>query len=135
GRIVKLFHPRVTAYYTPHGYSFLMEHKPMGIRILYWLVEWLLSQINCHIVACSKSEFRYAKKLSPFRKVYLLENCISPRKNHSPKIGVSPTLIIGVGRMDEQKNPQLFIRVAARLKKLKPDIQAVWVGDGILRRD
>jgi len=135
--IITVCFPKKRVLYTPHGYSFLMTDKSKLIRAVFWLVEFAASQLKGNIVACSKSEYRYAKKLSPFRKVFLLENCINiiptQKENHRPLSNNKQ--IIGVGRMENQKNPKLFIEIIAELRKIDPDIKAVWIGDGPLRAE
>lgn len=134
GRISASFFPKAKVYYTPHGYSFLMSHKPMYKRVSFWIAEFLLTQMKGNVVACSKSEFRHAKKLCPFRRVFLVENCIAPKKTCSD-MKMLQKQIIGVGRIEEQKNPKLFVRIAAAIKRIDPHIRAVWIGDGTLREE
>lgn len=131
GRIVALCFPRIKVFYTPHGYSFLMTNKSKLIRSIYWFTEFVLTQFNSQIIACSKSEYRHAKKLSLLRNVFLLENSIkvTPIRN----IKKSPKQIVGVGRMEEQKNPKLFIEIISGLKLIDPTIKALWIGDGSLK--
>lgn len=135
GRLSAVLFPRITVYYTPHGYSFLMSHKGRFIRAIYWTAEFVLTQLRGNVVACSKSEFNHARMLSPFRKVRLVENCINIRENSGDVRKLPNKQIIGVGRIEEQKNPKLFVRIAAALRKIDPGIHAVWIGDGSLRKD
>jgi len=132
GRIVMLMFPGIPTYYTPHGYSFLMTNKSSAVRALYWGAEWLLSHGNSRVVACSPSEYRQALRLSGLRKPALVENSLHPPEG---KTNGDRTVraIIGIGRMEEQKNPLLFVAVAALVRQEDPSVQAVWVGDGRLR--
>ncbi|MEI6291443.1 MAG: glycosyltransferase, partial [Chloroflexota bacterium] len=43
-------------------------------------------------------------------------------------------LIVAIGRITEQKDPILFLEIYKQLKKEYPFLQAIWVGDGNLRR-
>ncbi|XOK60430.1 glycosyltransferase [Paenibacillus elgii] len=133
GRLITVFFPKTKVYYTPHGYSFLMTDKNIFKRGFYWSVEFLLSQISGKIVACSKSEYQYAKKLSPLREVILLENCINAVKRRKPSSFHKQ--VIGVGRMEEQKNPKLFVKIVSELKKIDSEVKAIWIGDGSLRAE
>ncbi|OCT11124.1 hypothetical protein A8709_05395 [Paenibacillus pectinilyticus] len=136
GRTVTLFFPKVRVYYTPHGYSFLMTNKVKMVRAIYWLAEFILSQINGQIIACSKSEYRYAQKLSPFRKLFLVENCMKVIQLQNKKESYFRNKqIIGVGRLEHQKDPKLFIEIVTQLKQIDPTIKAVWIGDGSLREE
>ncbi|SDD91604.1 hypothetical protein SAMN02799630_03108 [Paenibacillus sp. UNCCL117] len=137
GRLVSLWFPKVKVFYTPHGYSFLMTNKMKLVKMTYWLAEFILSQINGQIIACSKSEYKYAQKISPLHKHYLLENCIKPFQNENDrKFSFRyKKQMIGVGRMEHQKDPKLFIEIIAELKKIDATIKAIWVGDGSLRQE
>lgn len=126
--------PQVQVLYTPHGYSFLMSHKPLLLRLAYWICEFVLSQVCGRIVACSRSEYLHARRLSPFRGSVLVENAIRPCP--VPFAGASsPPLVIGAGRMAEQKNPRLFVEIAAHVRQADANVQFVWVGDGSLRKE
>lgn len=133
GRLITVFFPKIKVFYTPHGYSFLMTHKTRLTRAVFWLAEFLLSQLKGNIVACSKSEYRYAKNLNPFRKVFLLENCIKVLISPKGKPLLPIKQVIGVGRMEEQKDPKLFIEIAAQLKQKDATIKTVWIGDGSMK--
>lgn len=131
GRMLSIAFPKIRFYYTPHGYSFLMSNRSPFVRAMYWLCECLLSQTASSVIACSKSEYRHAKRLSWFRSVHLAENALLPRESNAD-ISRLPYQVIGVGRLEEQKDPKYFIRIVAELRKENPDVSAVWVGDGSL---
>jgi len=40
-----------------------------------------------------------------------------------------------IGRLDYQKNPQLFVAIAAKYAEVHPDARFVWVGEGVERGD
>lgn len=134
GRILSWRFPGIRFFFTPHCYSFLMSDKSWRMRKLYWFAEWLLSQSRSTIVACSKSEYRYARRLSWFRKPILVENGMRDHAKLHLRSMRSP-IIIGVGRLVAQKNPRLFVEVVAQVKRNHPDVRAVWVGDGPLRKE
>lgn len=43
-------------------------------------------------------------------------------------------VVLGVGRMVEQKNPIDFLRCVSRLRREFPNLRAIWIGDGKLER-
>lgn len=51
------------------------------------------------------------------------------------RAGLDPIrpIVVGVGRLTEQKDPLLFVEVLDRLRSRMPDVLGVWVGDGELR--
>lgn len=132
GRVLSWFFPKIRFFYTPHCYSFLMSNKSRGMRGLYLLAEWILSQSRSTIIACSKSEYAYARRLSWFRRPRLVENGMKDHEKFSESLADSKR-IVGVGRLVEQKNPLLFIELVARMKEIHPDVNALWIGDGPLR--
>lgn len=135
GRMITLCFPNIKVFYTPHGYSFLMTNKHKLTRVIYWLVEFMMSQFIGNIIACSKSEYKFAKKLSLFRKVFLLENCINVLNFQKETTSSLYKQVIGVGRMEEQKDPRLFIEIAALLRQMDSSVKAVWIGDGSLKTE
>ncbi|WP_139491128.1 glycosyltransferase [Brevibacillus dissolubilis] len=131
GRLAAWLLRKPKVYYTPHGYSFLMNSEGFLKRAVYFAAELVLSQVRGGIIACSKSEHRFARMLNPFGENILLENALDLHvPQHQER---SPLRIVAVGRLDEQKNPLLFIRIIARLRQFLPEIEAVWIGDGPLR--
>jgi len=42
-------------------------------------------------------------------------------------------LVVGVGALVPQKDPLTFVRAIAVVRRLRPEMQALWVGDGELR--
>jgi len=52
-------------------------------------------------------------------------------------LGVMPDapLVVGVGALVPQKDPLTFVRAVAALRRALPNVQALWVGEGELRRD
>ncbi len=51
-------------------------------------------------------------------------------KRHELAIGNEAVLVVGVGRMEPQKRPMLFLELAARLHQRVPQARFLWVGDG-----
>lgn len=130
GRIALWFCPSVKIVYTPHGLSFLNK-KAMIKSWFYYCVEWLLAGGKSAILACSHSEL---EKLNGFRspKAFL--------RNPAPCIDLSkiiphekfkPTfLIIGIGRLCEQKNPHLFAEASRTILAENLNVKIIWIGDG-----
>ena len=57
GRKYKLF-------YTPHGYSFLMEDISKPKRRIFKLVEKILGKKNCTTIACGQGEWEQSKTVT-----------------------------------------------------------------------
>lgn len=125
GRKYKLF-------YTPHGYSFLMEDISKPKRRIFKLVEKILGKKNCTTIACGQGEWEQSKTVTS--KSTFISNGINLNKINSIIDSVEHKdagrfVVYTVGRIDHQKNPKLFNEIAERM----PEIKFVWIGDGDLR--
>lgn len=129
GRVA--FNGKTPMFYTPHGYSFLMEnYKPMK-RKMFKLIETVCAKRNCTTISCSIGEHQETMKLTK-RATYVnnginiaeLQGIIdkTERVQH-------PFTVYTLGRICYQKNPMLFNNIAESL----PNIRFVWIGDGELR--
>lgn len=124
--------------YNPHGFAFLKEDDPKLKRVVYKLIEKIMTIINpkCAIVGCSYGEYEEAKKLS--RNSIWINNGINvkelemkTKKFEESKINFNNLKIGTVGRIGYQKNPILFNKIA----ELLPNNSFVWIGDGELRNE
>lgn len=129
GRIA--FSGKVPMFYTPHGYSFLMEdYKPLK-RTMFKIVESICAKRKCTTISCGIGEHHETQKLTK-RAVYVnnginmteLQEIIDQTKKIS-----HPFTVFTLGRICYQKNPTLFNEIAEKI----PDVQFVWIGDGELR--
>lgn len=124
----------IPAFYTPHGYSFLMKDGAMFKRLLFWLIEYLSAKRPCMTIACSEGEYKEAKKLS-LNATYV-NNGINTvdLKTFVRPIGQDiqrPIQICTSGRILYQKNPKLFNEIAMLL----PEARFTWIGEGELKTE
>lgn len=124
---------KTKVFYTPHGYSFLMQDGSAMKRRLFWLMEWLSTKRPAMTIACSKGEYGEALRLS--RICAYVNNGIRI-KELSPYLPKSDGLHVTLqvctsGRILEQKNPKLFNRIASLL----PDVKFTWIGQGELAKE
>ncbi|MFA6030807.1 MAG: glycosyltransferase [Elusimicrobiota bacterium] len=123
--------PRVL--YSPRGYSFLQLDRSPASRRLYRTLEASVAWIG-EIVACSPSEARYARSLGTARRVRVVRDAylgqLPPER--PPRGSGTPWRICAAGRLSPPKNPEAFVRLAARLAALRPDVRCLWIGDGEL---
>ena len=125
-------------FYTPHGYSFLMEnYKPLNRRI-FRLIEGFCARFPCTTISCSEGEHQETLKLT--RRALYVNNGVNIRElsrtieTAGSRIGTPaaeshPFTVFTLGRINYQKNPERFNRIAEAL----PDIRFLWIGDGELR--
>ena len=122
---------RIPMFYTPHGYSFLMEDcKPMK-RAVYKMVESICAKRNCTTISCSVGEHQESLKLT--KHATYVNNGINMAElqeiiDKTEKVE-HPFTVYTLGRICYQKNPALFNEIAESL----PDVKFVWIGDGELR--
>lgn len=127
---------KYTMFFTPHGYSFLMQDISGLKRKVYKVIEKICGKRNCITVACGESEWEQGSKIA--KKSTFISNGININKiqklidsaEEVEKEENHKFTVYTVGRADFQKNPTLFNEIAKRL----PHIQFVWIGDGE-RRD
>ena len=129
GRVA--FNGKIPMFYTPHGYSFLMEnYKPMKRRV-FKLIESVCAKRNCTTISCSVGEHQESLKLT--KRATYVNNGINMAElqeiiDKTEKVEHSFT-VYTLGRICYQKNPTLFNEIAESL----PDVKFVWIGDGELR--
>jgi glycosyltransferase involved in cell wall biosynthesis len=118
--------------YSPHGFAFLKEDiRPLKVK-LFLLIERALHAIGGHVVACSKSELRYARMLlSGAERTSLVENAVrldqfDRRSGGPPRADV---VVCTSARVTYQKAPWRFTRLARRFVGV-PHARFVWFGDG-----
>lgn len=124
---------KIPMFYTPHGYSFLMEDcKPMK-RVIYKIVESVCAKRNCTTISCSVGEHQETLKLT--KHATYVNNGINMAElqeiiDRTEKVQ-HPFMVYTLGRICYQKNPMQFNAIAETL----PDIKFVWIGDGELREE
>lgn len=124
---------KIPVFYTPHGYSFLMQDASKAKRLFYWLIEYISALRPCKTIACSEGEYKEALRLSS--NATYVNNGINVSELltyvHSTSSIKGPVKIGTSGRISYQKNPSLFNQIAMLL----PELEFVWIGDGELRAE
>lgn len=123
---------KIKTFYTPHGYSFLMEDSSKLKRLIYRSIEKISTLNHSIIVACSKGEYEESLKLTK-RATYVSNGVnLEKLKKYIPdkikQINTKKLTFVTTGRVSYQKNPELFNKISERF----PEIKFVWVGTGNL---
>ena len=131
GRVA--FNGKIPMFYTPHGYSFLMENCNPTKRRVFKLIESVCAKRNCTTISCSVGEHQETLKLT--KNAAYVNNGINMKElqeivDQTEKVA-HPFTVFTLGRICYQKNPTLFNTIAESL----PDIRFVWIGDGELREE
>ena len=126
-------------FYTPHGYSFLMENESGVKQQIYKTMEKILGKRKCLTVACGKSEWEQSKIVTK-NSTYISNgvnidklrvNLINADEQNLEDFNIKKDVFTAytVGRINYQKWPELFNKIAEKL----PEMQFVWIGDGDMR--
>ncbi len=120
-----------TIVYTPHGYA----HILMGTRgkcKIYEIMEKILGRIsNAITLTCCESEEEEARKIT--KRTAYIETGVNIKDLSESLDEVDPVqnekfVVFTLGRICEQKQPQLFNQIA----ELVPEAKFVWIGSGEL---
>lgn len=120
---------KVPLFYTPHGYSFLMQNTSAVKRSLYRGIEVLCGLRPCTTISCSVGENTEAKRIA--RRAVCVDNGIDIPELQAmlakePAPQPHPFTVFTLGRICYQKNPAQFNRIAQAM----PDVRFLWIGDG-----
>lgn len=130
--------------YNPHGWAFNMSCNEMK-KSLYKITEKVLSNFCDSIVCISEAEKKSAldNKISPEEKLIVIKNGIDIEKykhentvfREAINIPEDAYVVGTVARLSKQKAPDIFIRMAEKVKEKIPNAFFVMVGDGDEREE
>jgi glycosyltransferase involved in cell wall biosynthesis len=142
GAVARLatFRTGAAAFYTLHGLIMMDPGLPRWKWALYLGIELALARRTSRVIAVSPEEARAAVRLGFGQsRVVLIPNGVrdlhlTPRAEARRSLGVADdALLVGfVGRLVEQKAPEILIRSIARVAKAVPGARLVVVGSGPL---
>lgn len=123
----------IPLYYTPHGYSFLMENYSPIKRAIFKSIERIMALKKCTTISCSLGE--HNETLTFNKNALYVNNGVNIEKLNSliDKVEIKDHsfTVFTLGRICHQKNPILFNQIAEAM----PDVNFVWIGDGELRKE
>lgn len=141
GRIANLRYKKPIIY-NPHGWAFNMKTSYLKKKV-YIFIERLLSKYTDYIIAISNKEKESAivNNIANDDKVKVIfngiditeyDNNLEFQKNCRLNLNISEdAIVIGmVGRVSDQKAPDIFIKSAYEIKKIIPNAYFIIVGDG-----
>lgn len=132
--------------YNPHGWSFNMQCSAPK-RILYREIEKIASHFCDRIICISEAEKQSAlkNKICKEDKLQVIWNGIDIEEYEKSPHGLltrvslnipDDAFVVGmVGRICPQKSPDIFIRVAKRIKESIPNSYFIIVGNGEMEED
>jgi glycosyltransferase involved in cell wall biosynthesis len=99
----------------------------------------LLSFRSHHLVACGSSVARMLAEDfgRPRSRISVVRNSVDDLGRDGglalPSAAGAPPRVLGIGRLDEPKDPQRFVDVVRHLHRSGVPVTAEWIGDGPLR--
>lgn len=121
----------IPLFYTPHGYSFLMENYKPVKRMIFKAIETVMATRNCTTISCSPGEHQETLKLT--KRATYVNNGINTAELDRMLAKVEkvdhPFTVFTLGRICFQKNPTLFNSIAEAM----PEVHFLWIGDGELK--
>ncbi|MEE1281680.1 MAG: glycosyltransferase family 4 protein [Acutalibacteraceae bacterium] len=127
--------------YNPHGWSFNMRGSSKKL-LMYKSLEKIMAPFSDKIICISEAEKQSAldKKICSEKKLQVIFNGVdiedyNKNKNNTitrAELGIpEDAFVVGmVGRLSEQKAPDVFLRMARRIKEDIPNAYFIIVGEG-----
>lgn len=125
GLIRAIFPFRKKVYYFPHCFAFERLDLSSSMRGFLWVAEKILGYSRSKIACLSPRELELARGISKNKVIQVCNFSVNPAKNIS--IPTNVKLIVSVGRICNQKDPEFFAEVA---EILRGTASFTWVGDG-----
>lgn len=125
---------KIPLFYTPHGYSFLMQNNSTIKRMIYKVMESVSGKRNCTTISCSAGEHVESLKLTKYATYVNNGINIAHLQKMIDMVDLNekqPFTVFTLGRICYQKNPRLFNKIALAM----PDVRFMWIGDGELRKE
>ena len=126
--------------HTNHGLRFTQKK---GLKkICFFLIEIFVLMFSEEYICIRNSDYFLIKRFLPEilnQKIKIIRLHLDPKFNiaevETKSKFKSPFKIYGIGSLIDIKNPKLFINFISLLKKNKINIEAFWIGDGILKKE
>lgn len=143
GRIVaKLFKvPKII--YTPHAYVFQNNKLPNSKRRFYLLIEKFLTRyLTTKTINVSYGEMKIAldNKIAGKEQFIVIHNGVDKKEykfnknagRQNLKIDKNDIVVGNIARLEEQKNPLEFFKIAKAVNQCNDNFKFFWVGNGSL---
>lgn len=124
---------KIPLFYTPHGYSFLMQNCNPLTKKIFKAIEAIMARCKCKTISCSLGEHEETLKLT--KNATYVNNAINveelEKKLKKIEQRQHPFTVFTLGRICCQKNPSLFNQIAEKM----PGTKFLWIGDGELKEE
>ena len=131
GRLAARLAGRLPTVYSPRAFSYLSQRG--GARWFFLQLERWAVPLTGVLLAASNSEGERAIREVGFapERVRVIPNAVDLSETPAGTAALAaPPVVLTVGRLVYQKNPELFVRMAARVTAARPDVRFVMAGAG-----
>lgn len=132
-RLARGVKPSVPIVYTPHCFAFLRQDLSVRGRVVARVAENFLAHRTTAFAACSPYEAQLAQALPGSAIVRYVPNVATGSPSPARAYDASEAArVVGVGRIQAQKDPSFFAAVARATSSRSPDsgVRFEWLGDG-----
>ena len=133
-------------YYTPHAYIMQNPNVSSKKKVVYSIIEKSLSKMfttkNIN-VSYGEKQFAVDNKIDKEDKFVVIyngiddEQVVSDSDKLKKELGINEDdIVVGVtARLDEQKDPYTFVKVANEVLKTNKNVKFIYIGDGEYKSD
>lgn len=117
--------------YTPHSLVFEAGERPAPVRAGYAAAELALSPLTGVFAGCSTREDELLGRLNPLIRRRPIRNAVPAAEITGLRWSPAEPPTVGIAaRIAPQRRPDLFIEAVAGIRRRRPEVRAVWIGDG-----
>ncbi|MFZ3217914.1 MAG: glycosyltransferase family 4 protein [Candidatus Acidiferrales bacterium] len=80
------------------------------------------------VICVSEHDYEMFSLIVPTSKLHLVRNGVQVESYANVKKTITPGLLVGIGRVAQNKRIDLLIHAVAELRKTRPDVHLVWAG-------
>lgn len=143
GRIAAKFVGVKKIFYTPHAYSFQNTHLSVSKKKVFILIEKIMSKYftnKTFNVSIGERKIAIETLNDNEDKFIVVNNGVNKKNNYHNiddlckqyNIAKSDYVVGNISRLDEQKNPIEFFKIAQSIIYDNLNIKFVWIGNGLL---
>lgn len=121
--------PRSKTVYQPHGYFFERAWLSWPLRTTSYLLEKLLAHGSRETVTLSPRETELTSRLRGRPGFRISNTCGSVQLDEHERQPIAG-LFVTAGRIARQKDPLYFAATVREIRKLVPNAEFIWIGDG-----
>lgn len=133
GRITSKMSKVKKVYYTPHAYSFQIPMISLPKKITYQILEKILvrfSTKNIHVSFGEEQSAIDSRILKKEKSVVIFNGTEIIKRKNDVCLDKNLLVVGTVARMDYQKDPWTFVKIAEKTIKKRNNVKFVYVGDG-----